>query len=333
MGETEKPSQSVRLRVGWRLLKVFLIVLFVGIALNALILAIGAGAGGVTISLTVLLALPFFLSALMIYLIKTDADGSGTYYYWAPVITVVGLITVGGVLIREGVVCLIMVLPLWVPMAIWGALTVRGYQRAAHKDASQIKVFELSSLTLIPVVIMGLDVGLPQNISTFEVRRSIVLDATPEEIWPLLLELDDLSVEEGKWNVTQNLLQIPRPASALVTGKGEGAVRAARWGEHIRFEEHISDWAEHQRLVWKFVFPDDSISAYTDSHIHPQGPHLRIEQGGYELTELGSGQTRLELYTRYEAETPVNLYAALWGELILGDIQSNILSILDQRLD
>lgn len=319
-------------RTGWRLLKAFVIVLFAGIALNTLILMIARQAGGFTVSLTVLCGLPFFLSALTAYLVKPNAGGFGGYYYWVPVWVTMGVLLLGGLLLREGAVCIIMVLPLWLPMAIWGSLTVRRYQREANQGADQLSVFDLNPLVFVPMVIIGMDIALPQAVSNYEVRRSIVLDASPDEIWPLLLKLDDISSDEGGWNLTQSVLQIPRPVSAVVTGTGEGAVRKAQWGANIRFEEHITSWDEGRHLSWQFVFPDDSISAYTDRHIHPEGQHLRLGEGGYDLELLGDGRTKLTLYTQYEAETPVNLYAALWGELFLGDIQSNILAILDQRL-
>ena len=109
-------------------------------------------------------------------------------------------------------------------------------------------------------------------------------------------------------------------------------MRHAQWGENITFEEHIIDWQENEALSWEFVFPNDSISRYTDQHISPEGRHLRIQEGGYRLEPLSDGRTRLTLYTDYEAQTPMNTYAAIWGEIFLGGIQANILEIIEGRL-
>src|SRR5690606_30307893 len=126
---------------------------------------------------------------------------------------------------------------------------------------------------------------------------SIVIEASPDQIWPHLLRLDGLRDEEGVWNITQDILRIPRPSSAVVNRDGMGAVRAAQWGNNIRFEEHITAWRENEEIAWKFVFPDDSISRYTDPHIHPDGASLKVATGAYRMIPLADGSTRLTLET------------------------------------
>ncbi|GJL93645.1 MAG: hypothetical protein DHS20C05_00500 [Hyphococcus sp.] len=86
-------------------------------------------------------------------------------------------------------------------------------------------------------------------------------------------------------------------------------------------------------MRWKFEFPNSSVHQYTDRHISPDGKHLRVIDGGYKLVSLGPERTKLILDTRYTATTPVNLYSSIWGELILGDIQNNVLKIVKDRTE
>ena len=37
--------------------------------------------------------------------------------------------------------------------------------------------------------------------------------------------------------------------------------------------------------------------------------------------------------THYWMRTPVNIYAALWGEFFLGDIENNLLALVKQRAE
>ncbi|MEL1251617.1 hypothetical protein [Aurantiacibacter gilvus] len=60
---------------------------------------------------------------------------------------------------------------------------------------------------------------------------------------------------------------------------------------------------------------------------------MRIETGGYELERLPDGRHLLRLHTTYAAQTHFNGYAALWGELFLGDIQANVLEVIRQRAE
>ena len=74
-------------------------------------------------------------------------------------------------------------------------------------------------------------------------------------------------------------------------------------------------------------------AVHTDRHISPDGQFLKIDTGDYTLTPLNDGTTKLTLRTNYIARTHVNLYAQMWGEILLGDIESNILTIIKQRAE
>ena len=84
---------------------------------------------------------------------------------------------------------------------------------------------------------------------------------------------------------------------------------------------------------WAFVFSNSSLQDYTDRHISPDGQFLKIDTGDYTLTPLNDGTTKLTLRTNYIAKTHVNIYAQMWGEILLGDIESNILTIIKRRAE
>lgn len=292
----------------------------------------GTRSGGVVISLSVLAGLPFLLGAFTSYLLAPNGGKSSSFYHWAPILMTVVMLFAGGFLFREGIICLIMLSPIWMPLSWWGSYTVRKFQERENSWSKTADTFNVSLVFVIPVMFAVMDQTVPQQISTYRVERSVVLNAAPDQIWPLLLEMKDIGTDEGQWNIAQDWLRIPRPASAVVEGEGEGARRMAAWGPDITFEEHLTGWEEGRVLTWNFVFPNDSVHKYTDEHISPDGRHLRIGEGGYRLNVMGDGRTRLVLYTDYEAQTPVNAYARIWGEIILGGIQGNILAIIKDRI-
>lgn len=320
------PSPTVWVLVRLAIQVVALLLLALGV--YGLALLISSDLSWVMVGWSILFVLPYAIGGLahLGFTSPDNPEGSGV-----PAVLLASLcvLVVGALTLREGLICVVMLAPIWLLAAALGSISVNRL-RATFKER-----YRLNSILLVilPFAALAVDANLPPQPDRFTVARSIAIDATPETVWPHLLQLDHLGADEGVWNITQNVLGIPRPSSAVVTGDGRGAVRAARWGENIRFEEHIIEWRASERLSWSFVFPDDSISRYTDPHIHPDGLTLKIATGAYQLRRLPDGATELRLETDYIARTPLNLYAAVWGELVLGDIQTNILAVVKDRAE
>ena len=280
----------------------------------------------VMIGASVLFGLPFALGAIVAFLTAPNGRVKDGHY----TISTIGLtgisLVIGGLVLREGVICMVLLLPIWWFTALGGALTVKHW----HRNFQERHPTSMSILAL-PFVLLVLDPYLPKSIHSFTVNRVITIDAPIEAVWPHLLEMPDIGPDEGRFTFAQSLMGIPRPSAAIVVGEGPGAIREARWGEDIYFEEHIDVWRTHDRLEWAFAFPDDSVSRYTDRHITVDGPNLYIDRGGYQLERLPDGRTKLTLFTQYRSNTPVNHYSAVWGEIFLGGIQMNVLDIVRDR--
>ena len=329
-----KGQPGMRLWVGMRFLVVFLVLLLLAVVFY-LIGGTSSGAGFAG-GFSTLFILPFTVGGIL-----RLALGSGTgdrpeqppkrsgWKSSLSLITTLAIMVLVGVVVREGVICLVMLASPWGISGLLGVTTVGSLQAAFRRRAR----LHSAGLMALPFLVLLAGPVLPHATHHFEVRRSIIIEAPADRIWPHLLALENLSDEEGEWTIAQNLLRIPRPRSAVVVGEGEGARRLAQWGDHITFEEHVTHWRPEQRLSWRFVFPNDSVGRYTDAHIGPDSDYLGVETGGYELTPVGDGRTRLTLHTRYRASSPANHYSALWGEVILGGIQSNILHIIADRAE
>jgi hypothetical protein len=317
-------SQWVR----WRFLRVFAVILVIALGFNGLSMMMDEGTQGITIGLGILIVLPYGLGGLTALLMNPGGGNSGRAMF-----TVTGMIVlvllIGGIILREGVICIVLLSPLWALSALFGGLTVSSF----HTKFQNRNTLSCSLFAVLPFLALIFDSYIPQQTDIYTVSRTIDIEAAAEDIWPHLIELDGLSEDDGRWNFTQNILGIPRPASANVIGSGVNAVRKAQWGENISFEEHIMSWHESQRLEWVFVFPNDSVQAYTDRHISPDGRHLKIKRGAYVLETRDGTQVTLTLSTEYAATTPLNFYSALWGEVILGDIENNILKIVKDRVE
>lgn len=282
---------------------------------------VDGGAGG----LVALVAVPFVVGLV----IGAASPGFGTAFA-VNVAAMAAMLGVAVFVMQEGAICLVMLSPLWLVMSLAGIAAGRGIAESTGRKADGI----------VPVVAacllgasLAFDFLVPRPTDSYVVTRSVEIAAGPHAVWPHLLSMQQIDPDEGEWNFTQSVLGVPRPVSAVVAGTGAGAIRHGRWGPHVSFEEHLSGWQDRASLDWRFVFPNDTVQLYTDHRIDPDGPMLHVRTGGYRLTALPNGRTRLDLYTAYQAMTVVNPYASLWGEVMLGDIQSNILAIVRDRAE
>ena len=305
------------------------ITLALAIAFSAYVLINASKANTIGFaSLWFLAVLPAYLCALICYVGDPVGDRPASFFWSVPPVFGALVIVGSAVFLREGVICLVMLAPIWLCAGYAGAFILRRVRRG-RDDAARFH----ASLLFLPLMCGGVESQIPVVEKPVALTRSIVIHASPAQIWPYAVANPHIRADEGQWNFTQSILGLPRPRATTLLGHGVGAIRTAYWGDHINFEERVTQWQPGRRLGWAFAFTNSSLQDYTDRHIAPDGQFLKINTGDYTLTPLGNGDTRLTLRTNYIAKTHVNLYAQMWGEIMLGDIQDNVLAIIKQRAE
>lgn len=325
MTEQEALAARGRRRLRHRLVSAFALALV--IALTAFMLFSASRAGTIWFaSLWFLALLPAMLCALICYIGDPDRNRTSGFYWLVPLILCAIVCLASVFILHEGVICLIMVAPIWLVSGWVGAFLMRSQRNRRGR------VLE-SSFLIIPLVAGVVEAQIPTPHETVTLSRSVVVKAAPEEIWPYAVSSRDIGADEGRWTVTHNIIGMPRPRESSVSGVGVGAVRTAYWGDHVNFEERIVTWEPGRKLGWAFSFTNSSVQDYTDKHISPDGEFLKIDSGDYILRPISSDMTEVTLTTRYVAKTHVNPYAKLWGELMMGDIHDNVLTIIKDRAE
>ncbi|MBA4163909.1 MAG: hypothetical protein C0510_04650 [Erythrobacter sp.] len=281
-----------------------------------------------------LFAIPFALGALVSQVGLLDYRLAGCLLAPIALFAVIFPFVYFG--LAEGLVCILMVLPIWIAAGLGGALAaylIRRQQQVNDRHDSGDARLRASAWLILPFALVFAEEMSPPQWETRNVERDILIEAAPESIWPLLVSIPDIGANEGLPNMTQDFLGVARPRAARLTERDGKLIRLARWGEDIRFEELITNIEKNARISWQFAFPDDSIQRYTDQHIAPDGPILKIDRGGYELERVGPNMTRLRLTTSYHMRSRLGWYIGWWGEKLLGDVQENVLAIVRQRAE
>lgn len=320
----EEPSPPRWL--GWTLL-----CLLIG---SALFLFYGPRLGSSLAGIAALLAIPAAIGGLITFAADPYARWPLLGCFVWPTLAIAGLVFAVWLVAGEGVVCIVMILPLWIPAAIGGALVERLIQRHQRKIRGQDHIrFQAAVWLVLPLTVVLAEASNPPEWREVRVERSITMAASADRIWPLLVRIPAISRGEGSANFTQDVLGIARPRDARITLRGNRLVRQAQWDKGISFEEQIDRFEPGRAIDWRFAFPNDSLQRFTDRHVSPDGVILQVARGGYLLTDLGHGRTRVTLETRYRMRSRLSGYLEWWGERVLGDIQNNVLTIIQQRAE
>lgn len=277
--------------------------------------------------------LPFVIGALV------TGAGLQVYSHYGCIIAPVLLFAIMFPLVHyglaEGLICIIMVLPFWLAAGIGGALAtyvIHRRQRRLEREEGVTR-FQALGLAALPFALLYAEEASPPAWEEHAVVRHVDIAADARDVWPLLLSIPAVSSDEGIATFTHDIAGIPRPAEARLVQRGGQLVRVGRWGDAIRFEERVTALEPERRIAWDFAFPDNSVQAYTDRHISPDGPMLKIAHGGYTLEPLGEGRVRVTLSTTYRMRSRLDWYLALWGERMLGDVEANVLAIIKARAE
>lgn len=279
-----------------------------------------------------MLAIPFAAGALFTNAASANSPFNKMGCIFAPLALFAVIFPLVYFGFAEGLVCILMVLPFWLVAGLGGGLAAWLNNRWLGQNPDRGERVQTAAWALLPLALMMLDEAAPAPWQERTVQRSVWVAAPAEQVWPLLLTIPSIGRAEGLPTFTHDWVGVPRPSHAELVQTGQGLVRKAQWGENIRFEEHIDRIFPQRAITWRFVFLDGSVQAHTDRHIAPDGPILKITHGGYSLDQVNGG-TLVTLLTTYRMRTRLGWYLELWGEKMLGDVETNVLTIIKQRAE
>jgi hypothetical protein len=294
----------------------------------ALVILFTGSWSGETAGWALFVAIPASIGAILGMFINPDGRWAVAKFLLVPTAFILGFALIGRVAFGEGAICIAMVLPVWIPAGIGGGLTILWNRRHARRRSDGL--YSIAWVAL-PFMLLVAERERPVPWTEHVVERRIVLAASADKVWPLLLSIPSIGPGEGIPTLTHDWLAVPRPAETRLLREGSILVRKARWGDDIRFDERIVAEEPGRRLAWRFAFPDDSVRRHTDRHISPDGPILAVTEGAYWLRPV-SGGTEVVLETRYRMRSSFRGYLQWWGERLLGDVQENVLAIVAERV-
>lgn len=285
------------------------------ILLISVLIAASLGAYGIGL----FVVLPFAAGLLLDLALRPRSEGNSA-------MQAVGLILAGSIgllaVAAEGLICLVMAIPLALPAAIGGAWF--GYWlRHRTLSAGQLRGIVAAAVLLGPTAIGAESIWKPRD-PLFRVESVIEVNASPEVVWRHVVSFAELP-EERDWLFHIGLAY---PKRATIEGTGVGAIRRCRFSTGD-FVEPVTVWDEPRRLAFSVTAsapPMQEWSPYRDLHPPHLDGYLVSRQGEFRLTPLDGGRrTRLTGRTWYQHHMQPAQYWRWWSDLVIHRIHLRVL--------
>lgn len=267
---------------------------------------------------------PFAMGAITSFLFNRQYDASGRQTAGVTVLMFAVGAGLAFLLATEGVVCILMALPLALVTGLSGALLGRVIALMGQRD-TRAAFFALIALPLSA----GLEPGTGRIIH--EVRTAVVVDAQPEQVWPHVIAFRP--IEKPADLVFR--LGIAYPEYAWMSGEGAGAIRYCVFSTGA-FVEPITHWEVGRRLSFDVVdapAPLRELTIYTRVAPPHLDGYLRSKRGEFRLVPLPGGRTRLEGSTWYELEMAPEGYWQVLSDYLIQRIHRRVLDHIKDEVE
>lgn len=315
--------------IGLRVLLALIMVVIYGLAIYALAwlptFADGADENIAMVLISGACLLSAGIGSLMTVLVDPRAERPfGQHLGYAMLaLLITAILTV--VLFTEGIVCLIMAVPILEPGLAIGIVIA---SVTLHWWQNRYGAFIVVAL---PLLVLPLEVRMDWPDYQGHVSTEVIIAAAPDVVWANTVEIPAIDPATLPFAPSHNLMFFPRPIDARLDRHGPGATRFLTWSKGIHFREHITEWDQNRRLGWTFGFDPDSIPVEIDRHLRPDAEASKLLRGEYVLEPLPDGRTRLVLTTYYEVSLPWNGYGRFWANRLLGDFHTAVLDVVKER--
>jgi uncharacterized protein YndB with AHSA1/START domain len=273
---------------------------------------------------------PMVVGAVTVYVGETIKRRAWAYYFTAPFIA--NLIFIMGTLVImwEGLICAIVIAPLFALLGSLGGLAMGAICRITNWPKQAVL-----SLALLPIALgLGGDY-LPTPDVFSSVERSVVIQAPPAQVWQQLNNARDIQPAEfgATWAA---YIGVPMPRSGVtqVNVNAQGVserVRNSLWDKAVHFDEPITDWQPERYMRWTYRFDATSFPPHAlDDHVMIGGRYFDLHDTSFTLTPVATG-TRLDIQTHYRVSTQFNFYADAVAQLLMGDMLETDLVFYKRR--
>ena len=268
---------------------------------------------------------PAVCGAVTVYMAERVQRRSWGYYIGAPFLSTALFVLGTLAVFIEGIICAIVVVPLFALMGSLGGLAMGIVCRVSGRPGPA-----LYSFAVLPLVLGAIEPQLPNPEQLSSTSRTLFIAAPPERVWHALNDARDIQPQEvgDAWAYR---IGVPMPVAGVTVDTPEGRVRKVQWQKGVRFEEIVTDWQPGRRVQWRYRFSPDSFPpGALDDHVVIGGHYFDLRDSAYTLTPRDGG-TELRIDVSWRVSTRFNWYADRVAQFLLGDFSEHILRFYKGR--
>jgi hypothetical protein len=268
---------------------------------------------------------PLAVGAVTVYVAELSKRRSWGYYFYAPFLANVLLVLGTLAIMVEGLICAIVIVPLFAVYGSIGGLVMGAICRKTNWPKKAVY-----SIAALPLILGAFEnhLSLPEQIRSVE--SSIVIAAPPHRVWRELLYTRAIKPEEvdSAWAYR---IGVPVPLAGVSDEVSGELVRKITMGKGVHFEQVSTDWQNNHHVRWRYRFQKDSFPPNAlDDHVMIGGHYFDLQETLYSLTPVANG-TRLDIRVQYRVSTQFNWYANAVAQVLLGNFSEAILKFYRHR--
>ena len=281
------------------------------------------------LTISFLLGVPLALGAFTAHFIPVEEFGWRVF--GAPGLTVLLFIFSAFIFHLEGLMCLIIIGPIFFVLASMGAcLYLIIIRRLPPK---RDKTLVMAAFALLPFIAGPIENYFDNPNDFRRVENSVLINAPAAVVWQHIIRVAPIEAHDLGHSLIDDI-GFPRPVEATLTNEGVGGVRHATFERGVEFVETVDEWQPLRRLSFSIVPNTATIPPTTfDEHVVVGGRFFNVLRGTYELRPAGPGRTLLVLHSQQRLSTHLNWYAGLWTGWVMSEIQGRILTVLKHRCE
>ncbi|MGI8924761.1 MAG: hypothetical protein ACR2HJ_12160 [Fimbriimonadales bacterium] len=270
--------------------------------------------------------IPFAVGFACSGLLRMEGPQKFARCFWSSSVSL-ALTAVGLLLVPlEGLACLIMAFPLaYLPLLIGAAFGHLLFHQGNSTSGRIVSILFLGAACTWA----ALDYKGPGAVA--EVRTSIIVDASPEDVWVAVTQLSILP-EPKDWFLRSG---IACPKSAYIDGSGVGATRVCVLSTGT-MPERITVWEPGRALGFVALAtppPLKEINPFFEFDPPHQHGYYKVLYGEFRIEALTGGRSRLTRVTRYESRIRPAFYWNWWCNFAAERAHRYVLEAVRAKVD
>lgn len=272
--------------------------------------------------------MPFVLGVIAVSVAPHRARTRWGYGLVASLTSCISSLVLMAVLALELAICLIMLAPASLVMAMLGGLLATWVAKTVSRPERQQHL--AMGLALLPFLVTPIESQFPPGDSyrVVSVRQPIRADAAT--VWYQITHFEPIAPGEHRPSAF-HLLGLPKPVQATLMGSGPGVVRRGVYENGLTFREVVTAW-EPERTFGFTIGLDPAVPAPAP-YDGIGGRYLELLSARYTIEPAGDGTVVLMLESAHRVSTRFNGYSGAWTECILADLQGYLLRIVKERAE